>query len=156
MLSRVFLIFGGEAIVRRKPVDLAIAQEDLRIFRLAQSPRGLDERAEHSLQIESRAANHLQHVGGSGLLAEQFAQCAFEIGYLTLRVGRLLRWSRSCFALRPFGLRYHGLTWRRIAARHAALAITVPQSHGVPRAPASRRSSATANVLCAPRWRTEE
>src|SRR6516164_9809703 len=32
------------------------------------------ERVEHGLQIESRAADHLEHVGGGGLLLQRFAQ----------------------------------------------------------------------------------
>ena len=33
-----------------------------------------DERIEHGLQIEGRAADHLEHVGGGGLLLQRFAQ----------------------------------------------------------------------------------
>src|SRR6516225_3798924 len=43
-------------------------------IRLAQ-PRGrLDQRVEHSRQIERRAADDLEHVGGSSLLLKRFAQ----------------------------------------------------------------------------------
>ena len=34
----------------------------------------LDQRIEHRLQIEGRAADHLEHVGGGGLLLQRFAQ----------------------------------------------------------------------------------
>ena len=34
----------------------------------------LDQRIEHSLQIEGRAADDLEHVGGGGLLLQRFAQ----------------------------------------------------------------------------------
>ena len=34
----------------------------------------LAQRIEHRLQIEGRAADHLEHVSGGGLLLERFAQ----------------------------------------------------------------------------------
>ena len=34
----------------------------------------LDQRIEHGLQIEGRAADDLEHVGGGGLLLQRFAQ----------------------------------------------------------------------------------
>ena len=38
-------------------------------------PRGrLDQRVEDRLQIEGRAADHLEHIGGGGLLLKRFAQ----------------------------------------------------------------------------------
>ena len=33
-----------------------------------------DQRIKHGLQIEGRSANDLEHVGGGGLLLQQFAQ----------------------------------------------------------------------------------
>ena len=39
---------------------------------LAKSCSRLDQRVEHRLQIECRAANDLEHVGGGGLLLERF------------------------------------------------------------------------------------
>ncbi len=36
--------------------------------------RGLDERLQHGLQIERRAADDFQHVGGRGLLLQGFGQ----------------------------------------------------------------------------------
>ena len=41
---------------------------------LAQSRRRLDQRIEHRLQVEGRAADDLEHVGGGGLLLQRFAQ----------------------------------------------------------------------------------
>ena len=38
---------------------------------LAKPRRRLDQRIEHRLQIESRAADDLEHVGGGGLLLQQ-------------------------------------------------------------------------------------
>ena len=42
--------------------------------RLAQPCGRLDQRVEHRLQIEGRAADDLEHVGGGGLLLQRFAQ----------------------------------------------------------------------------------
>ena len=42
--------------------------------RLAQPRRRFDQRIEHRLQIEGRAADDLEHVGGGGLLLQRFAQ----------------------------------------------------------------------------------
>ena len=36
--------------------------------------RGFDERLQHGLQIEGRAADNFQHVGGCGLLLQRFGQ----------------------------------------------------------------------------------
>ena len=41
---------------------------------LAQARRRFDQRVEHRLQIEGRAADDLEHVGGGGLLLQRFAQ----------------------------------------------------------------------------------
>src|SRR5262245_35523159 len=43
-------------------------------LRFAQSGGGLDQRVEHRLQIEGGAADHLEHVGGGGLLLQRLAQ----------------------------------------------------------------------------------
>src|SRR5437867_9303453 len=41
---------------------------------LTQPRRRRDQRVEHGLQIERRAADHLEHVGGGGLLLQRLAQ----------------------------------------------------------------------------------
>ena len=41
------------------------------MIRLAQPGRRLDQRVEHRLQIEGRAADDLEHVGGGGLLLQR-------------------------------------------------------------------------------------
>ena len=43
-------------------------------LRLAKTGRGYGQRFEHGLQIEGRAADDLEHVGGGGLLLQQFTQ----------------------------------------------------------------------------------
>ena len=47
---------------------------DERIIGFAQPRRRLDQRVEHRLQIEGRAADDLEHVGGGGLLLQRFGQ----------------------------------------------------------------------------------
>jgi hypothetical protein len=43
------------------------------LIRLAQQRRRLDQRIEHRLEIEGRAADDLEHLGGRGLLLQRFA-----------------------------------------------------------------------------------
>ena len=49
---------------------------------LAQPGRRFDQRVEHRLQIEGRAADDLEHVGGGGLLLQRFAQLVEQAGVL--------------------------------------------------------------------------
>ena len=55
-----------DAIVRRtgEPRHVSVAK----------ARRRFDQGVEHRLQIEGRAADHLEHVGGGGLLLQRFAQ----------------------------------------------------------------------------------
>ena len=46
----------------------AFSQEYHRIVCIAQPRCRLDQRIQHRLQIEARSADHLEHVGGAGLL----------------------------------------------------------------------------------------
>ena len=57
MSFHVLLVLGREAIVRRQTVDPAVTQEDLHVFRLAESGRRVDQSVEHSLDVERRAAD---------------------------------------------------------------------------------------------------
>src|SRR6516162_251615 len=54
--------------------ELTIEAEDECLIRLPQPRRRLDERIEHSLQVEGGAADYLEHVGGGGLLLQRLAQ----------------------------------------------------------------------------------
>jgi len=45
-----------------------LSQEYQRVVRITQPRCGLDQRVEHRLQIEGRAADNLEHVGGRSLL----------------------------------------------------------------------------------------
>ena len=59
---------------RRWIGSLRRAATDCRLIRFAQPRRRFDQRIEHRLQIEGRAADDLEHVGGGGLLLQRFAQ----------------------------------------------------------------------------------
>src|SRR5262249_21467295 len=61
-------IGGGER------VGVACSPPDNGLICLAQSDRRLCQRIEYRLQIESGAADHLEHVGGGGLLLQRLAQ----------------------------------------------------------------------------------
>ncbi len=50
--------------------------------RLAQPDSRLDQRIEHRLQIEGRAADDLEYVGGGRLLLQRFAQFIEKPGVL--------------------------------------------------------------------------
>ena len=53
----------------------SIAQEDTAHSSASHSRAAdFDQRIEHGLQIEGRAADDLEHVGGGGLLLQRFAQ----------------------------------------------------------------------------------
>src|SRR5262249_7969285 len=56
--------------------------EQPRVIRLAQASHRLDKGVKHCLQVESRAADDLEHVGGSGLLLQRFAQLVEQSGVL--------------------------------------------------------------------------
>src|SRR5262245_20095282 len=67
-------VFTREPVVRFEVVIFALRSTYVHRVRLTQAGRRLDERIEHRLQIERRAADDLEHVGGGGLLLEGFAQ----------------------------------------------------------------------------------
>ena len=60
-------------------VNVALAPVDEGIARIAQPGRGLDQRIEHGLQFERRAADELEYVGGRGLLLKRLGQLALKI-----------------------------------------------------------------------------
>src|SRR5262249_17408368 len=70
----VVSIFVGKAMVRGQVVGALLAAENERTFGRAQARRRLHQRVEHDLQVEGRAANDLEHVGGGGLLLQRFAK----------------------------------------------------------------------------------
>ena len=64
---------GREPPARDPRVALTGGTMDRRHLRLAQPRCRLDQGIEHGLQIEGRAADDLEHVGGGGLLLQRFA-----------------------------------------------------------------------------------
>ena len=72
-----------KAVAARQTVDLRPTPTvDGCLIRLAQLCGRLDQRIEHRLQIEGRTADDLEHVGGGGLLLQQFAQLVEQAGVL--------------------------------------------------------------------------
>ena len=63
-----------EAVGRGYRISVAEAPPDDRLIRLAEPDRQFGQGIEYRLQIEGRAADDLEHVGGGGLLLQQFAQ----------------------------------------------------------------------------------
>ena len=76
MLGEIFgergvIAFAGAATVAK---DVALANADDAAEGAAEFDRGGDQRIEHRLQIERRAADDLQHVGGRGLQLQRFLE----------------------------------------------------------------------------------
>ncbi len=61
---------------------VALALEQPGMIGLAQPRHRLDQRIEHGLQVEGRAADDLEHVGGGGLLLQRLAQLVEQSGIL--------------------------------------------------------------------------
>src|SRR5262245_57865805 len=57
---------------------IAVALEQPRVIRLAQARHRLNESIEYRLQVESRPADHLEHISGGGLLLQRFSQLVEE------------------------------------------------------------------------------
>ena len=55
---------------RHRLQQLAVEAEDECFLRLAEPRRAFDEGIEHGLQVEGRAADDFEHVGGRGLLLQ--------------------------------------------------------------------------------------
>ena len=69
-------------------VDPALATKYERGFGLAQPRRRPDQRVQHCLQFERRSADHLEHVGGCGLLLQGLGKLAGPLVELPLQIGR--------------------------------------------------------------------
>src|SRR5262249_33212779 len=67
------------AVMRFDLEPLVLAQYNNRIIRLTQPSYRFHERVQHYLQIERRAADDLEHVGGGGLLLEGLAQTPLSV-----------------------------------------------------------------------------
>src|SRR6478672_8225391 len=75
-------VFTREPVVRFEVVICAVRSTYVHRVRLAQAGGRLDERIEHALQIECRAADHLENLGGGRLLLQRFAQLVEQAGIL--------------------------------------------------------------------------
>ena len=67
---------GGSARAASVAKDMPVANADRAAEGAAKFDGGGDQRVEHRLQIESRAADDLQHLGGGGLLLQRFGEVA--------------------------------------------------------------------------------
>src|SRR5262249_61615017 len=74
LLLIVLVESGGEAEVRSDPITRAFLTVYECFLGVAQSGRRLDQGVKYRLQIEGRAADNLEYVGGSGLLLQRLAQ----------------------------------------------------------------------------------
>src|SRR5262249_36157950 len=74
MLRHELVKFARIAIARDLPVAFTALPVDRGHIGLAQPRRRLDQSVEHSLQVECRAADDLEHVGGGGLPLQRLAQ----------------------------------------------------------------------------------
>ena len=68
--------FAREAVGLGAIEDSVFLAGDGRLVGIAEPGRRFDKRLQHRLQIESRAADDLEHVGGGGLLLQRFTQLA--------------------------------------------------------------------------------
>ena len=69
------LLFAGcQPPVRSKAVAVALRLQNDPLVRLAELRGRLDQRIQHGLQVERRAADDLEHVGGGGLLLQRFPE----------------------------------------------------------------------------------
>ena len=68
------LMLALDTITGCKVVACAIGSPNVGNICLTKSCRQLDQRDEHRRQIKRRAADHLEHIGGGGLLLERFGQ----------------------------------------------------------------------------------
>jgi hypothetical protein len=59
---------------RREPKCVSVVEQQVAELGLADTHRILKHGLEHWLQFTRRAADHLEHIGGGGLLLQRFAQ----------------------------------------------------------------------------------
>jgi hypothetical protein len=70
----VLIVLGRGAMTRDVKECRAFGATDRSHIRIAKSRDRFDKGLQHSLEIECRAADDLEHVGGGGLLLQRFAQ----------------------------------------------------------------------------------
>src|SRR5262249_20162464 len=72
--QHVLQILGLETVDREIFQTTVLNARDVCLFRPTQSCSRLDQSIEYLLQVEGRPADHLEHVGGGGLLLQRFPQ----------------------------------------------------------------------------------
>src|SRR6516162_9755366 len=75
-------VLTRDSVAGFKVISFALRSAYDRRVRLAQLGGRLDKRIQHGLQVERRAADHLEHVGGGGLLLQRFAQLVEQASVL--------------------------------------------------------------------------
>ena len=70
-----FMVIGRHAVAGGMLIRGTFQPMDRGYVGFAQPRRRLDQCIEHRLEVEGRAADGLEHVGGGGLLLERFASC---------------------------------------------------------------------------------
>src|SRR5215831_12033852 len=73
-LSQEVMDFWAKPVACRMLVDSTLLPVNFGHVGLAESSRRLHQRVQNDLQIEGRAADDLEHIGGGGLLLQQLAQ----------------------------------------------------------------------------------
>src|SRR5262249_1512823 len=74
MLVDPLLELGGKPEIRCEPIARALAAKNECLFRFTETCGRLRQRIKHGFEIEGRATDALEHVGGGGLLLEGLAQ----------------------------------------------------------------------------------
>src|SRR5262249_21705042 len=82
---------GGKTVVRHEVEELAVEPVHKAVLAIAEPPSALGDHVEHRLDVARRAADDLEHVGGSNLLLTRLIQFAGEPGHLCFRAGRVTR-----------------------------------------------------------------
>src|SRR5262245_16323318 len=82
MCAHVSIVFRRVAVACYKWIRIAFRAMNGRAVSFAKPRRRFDQRVEHGLKIEGRAADHLQHVSGGGLLLERFTQIVRALAQL--------------------------------------------------------------------------
>src|SRR5262249_59541167 len=82
------------------PVEkFAVALEQPGVVSVAQTNSRFHERIEHQLEVESRTADHLEHLGGRRLLLQRLCELLFQIGIgcaKAVNASSRLRFLRTC------------------------------------------------------------
>ena len=74
MTLHVLHVLGREAVARDVMIEPSLASRMAALSASHSRAAEFDQRVEHRLQIEGRAADDLEHVGGGGLLLQRLAQ----------------------------------------------------------------------------------